>query len=157
MIIDTQKTSIRIQLQKLLFLVILVVFLVLLYTLEMFYTPFLGIERSVFAFIATGMFVAGYTFSYLRDANYFYFNNNSSKLIIRYYSLRPLSSEQNSLEMLKSDFLKFEITKKLWGLQKFLIIYKRSGQSAAKYPPISISILKRKELERLVLELTAIH
>lgn len=157
MIIDTQKSTIRIQLRKLVFLLLLVLFLVLLYTTNYFYEPVLGIERNYFAIAATILYILYYTFSYLRDINYFYFNNNSSKMIIRYYSLKPLSSEQNSLEMNKQEFQKFEIKKSFGGLRKYLIIYQRTAKGIAKYPPISISILKKKDVDQLTRELSTIR
>ncbi|NJO69105.1 MAG: hypothetical protein HC830_07310 [Bacteroidetes bacterium] len=85
MIIDTQKSRIRIQLQKLLFLFLLVLFWVFLYTTTYFKQPVLGLERNYYAGAAALLYVLYYTAGYLRDANYIYFNNNSSKIIIRYF------------------------------------------------------------------------
>lgn len=155
MIIDTQKNTIRIQLRKLIFLFLLVFFLVLLYTTTFFINPVLGIDRNTYAIAATALYICYYAFSYFRDIAYFYFNNSSSKIIIRYYSLRPLSSEQNSLEMNKVDFHKFELKNSFGGLRKYLIIYQRTAQGIAKYPPISISILKKKDVEQLTRELSS--
>lgn len=155
MIIDTQKNTIGIQLQKLAFLVLLVVFLVLLYTLPFFKNPLWGIERNQFAILATVIFVIYYSFGYFRDINYFYFNNNSTKIVIRYYSLKPLSSDQNSLEINKQDFYKFEIKSSYGGLRKYLVIYQRTPKGIAKYPPISISILKKHDVDQLTRELSS--
>jgi hypothetical protein len=154
MIIDTQKKAISIQLQKLVFLFILVIFIILLFTTNILINPVFGITREMVAMAAVCLYILGYIFSYLRNINYLYFNNNSSKLIIRYYSLKPLSSEQNSLELNKTDFQKFEMIDKLWGLQKYLIVYQRTSQGIAKYPPISISILKKTDRDKLVRELS---
>lgn len=157
MIIDTQKSTIGIQLRKLAFLILLVFFLVLLYATTYFVTPVLGIERNHFAIAATLLYIVYYSFTYIRDLNYFYFNNNSSKIIIRYYSLKPLSSEQNSLEISKQDFQKYEIQNSLGGLRKYLIIFQRTAKGIAKYPPISISILKKKDVDQLTRELSNVR
>ncbi len=157
MIIDTQKSTIGIHLRKLGFLVLLVLFLVLLYTTKIFIHPSIGIERNHMALGASILYVIYYSFTYIRDFNYFYFNNNSSKIIIRYYSLKPLSSEQNSLEILKQDFQKHEIKESLGGLRKYLIIYQRTARGVAKYPPISISILKKKDVDQLARELSNVR
>jgi hypothetical protein len=157
MIIDTQKSTIGIQLRKLVFMVLLVLFLVLLYTTTYFEEPVLGIDRNKYAVAATILYIAYYMISFLRDINYFYFNNNSSKIIMRYYSLRPLSNDQNSLEVSKQEFQKFEIKKMLGGFRKYLIIYQRTAKGIAKYPPISISILKKKDVEQLTRELSNVR
>lgn len=157
MIIDTQKSAIRLQLQKLIFLFLLVLFLVFLYTTSYFYKPVLGIERNYFALAATALYILYYLFSYFRDFCYFYINNNSSKIIIRYYSLKPLTSEQNSLEIDKREFQKFEISNSFGGLRKYLIIYQRTAKGIAKYPPISISILNKKDVDKLTRELSSVR
>lgn len=157
MIIDTQKSTIGIQLRKLVFLLLLVLFLVLLYTTRYFYEPLLGIERNQYAIIATLIYILYYAFSYFRDFNYFYFNNNSSKIIIRYYSLKPLSSEQSSVEINQQEFHKFEIKESWGGLRKYLIVYQKTTKGIAKYPPISISILKKKDVDQLTRELSNIR
>ncbi len=157
MIIDTQKSTITIQLRKLIFLFLLVLFLVIIYTTNIMSEPLWGIERNYFALTATALFILYYLISYLRDTNYFYFNNNSSKIIIRYYSLKPLSSNQNSLEINKSDFYKYEIKNSFAGFLKYLIIYQRTMKGIAKYPPISISILKKKDVDQLIRELSNVR
>lgn len=157
MVIDTQKSTIGIQLRKLIFLFLLVLFLVILYTTGLFYEPVMGIERNQFAIAAVVLYIIYYALTYLRDINYFYFNNNSSKIIIRYYSLRPLSSDQNSLEMNKQDFYKYEIKNTMGGLRKYLVIYQRTARGIAKYPPISISILKKKDVNQLIHELNNVR
>ena len=157
MIIDTQKRTIGIQLRKLIFLLLLVFFLVVLYASNYFNELVLGIERNQYAFGATLLFCLYYAFSYFRDYNYIYFNNNSSKIILRYYSLKPLTSEQNSLEMNKPDFQKFEIKESFGGLLRYLIVYQRTAKGIAKYPPISISILKKKDVDQLTRELSRIR
>lgn len=154
MIIDAKKSTIRNQLRKLIFLLLLVLFLVVLYTTGDLLTPYqLGIDRSYFALIATILYALFYSFSYFRDTSYIYFNNNSSKIILRYYSLKPLSNEQNSLEILKSEYYKAEIVEKLGGLRRYLVIYQRTAKGVAKYAPVSISILKKKDVEQLAREL----
>jgi hypothetical protein len=154
MIIDAKKSTIRNQLRKLFFLLLLVLFLVVLYTTGDSLDPYmLGIDRSKYALAATVAYALFYSLSYFRDTSYIYFNNNSSKIIIRYYSLRPLTNDQNSLEIHKAEFYKAEISEKLGGLRRYLIIYQRTAKGVAKYAPISISILKKKDVEQLAREL----
>jgi hypothetical protein len=157
MIIDTQKITIQLQLRKLIYLILLVIFLVVLYTTRYFYEPVLGIERNHYAIGATALYILYYAFGYFRDICYFYFNNNSSKIIIRYYSLKPLSSEQNSVEFHKHEFKKFEIKESFGGLRRYLIIYQNTAKGIAKYPPVSISILKKKDVDQLTRELSSIR
>ncbi len=157
MILDTQKSTIGIHLRKLAFLILLVLFLVLLYTTNLVKNFNIENERNNIALAATILYIVYYSFTYIRDFNYIYFNNNSSKIIIRYYSLKPLSSEQNSLEILKQDFQKFEIKQTWGGLRRYLIIYQRTAKGIAKYPPISISILKKKDVDQLTRELSNVR
>jgi hypothetical protein len=81
----------------------------------------------------------------VRDHNYFYYTDQRLKLVFRYYSVASFISNPNSVEIKKTDFLKFEVEKKLLGLRKYLILYQKTPKGVAKYPPISISLLKKAE------------
>lgn len=150
MIIDTKKTEIRLQLSKLFFLLLLVVLIVPMYTVDSIIQSNFVFYRKYVALGLVFLYALWYFFNYIRDVFYVYVNTDSSKIIFRYYSLRPLSNETNAIEIPKADFVKFEIEKKWSGYREYIILYQKTLQGVAKYPPISIAILKKEEKEKLL-------
>lgn len=81
--------------------------------------------------------------------NYIYFSDDGDTIILRYYSLNPLFSEPKSIEIPKNSFIKFEIKKSFFGLNKEVTLYQKTKNGIAKYPAVSLSALNDKELERI--------
>ncbi len=76
------------------------------------------------------------------------------KLVFRYYSLAHFSKRLQAVEIKKATFYKFEFRKKLLGLQSYVILYQKVAQNIAKYPPISVSLLSKRQRNELVTSLT---
>ena len=83
-------------------------------------------------------------------AHYFYFSGQGFKLIFRYYSLSALFKKPNSVEIPKAEFIKYQYEKKMLGLRSYLVLYQQTQNGIAKYPPISISLLKKRETADLL-------
>jgi hypothetical protein len=142
MIIENKKTIIRYHLLRLLFIVLLTVIIVLLFYIDIIDKETLGIDQKFIAFILIGMYIVYYFWGLARNYHYFYYSDLSpSKLIIRYYSLAPLNKKQNSIEIRKDTLYKFEMINKALGFRRYLVVYAKTPQGLAKYPPVSISLL----------------
>lgn len=149
MIIDNKKTTIGLQLRKLLFLVLLGIAIVLFYYMYIFRDGLLGIAGSTWTIALVCLYVVYYVWGILRNYHYFFYNDMGGKLVFRYYSLAPLSKRLHSVEIPKDSFYKFEIVNKLLGLRKYVILYQKTPQGIAKYPRISISLIKSRESKNL--------
>jgi hypothetical protein len=156
MIIENKKTIIRFHLWRLLLIVVLTIVIVLLFYIKIFDKDTLGFDQKYFILILIGLYLVYYFWGLARNHHYFYYSDISpSKLIFRYYSLAPLSKRQNSIEIRKDVFYKFEILKKLLGLRCYLVLYEKTPKGAAKYPPISISLLKKDMRQSLSTSLSS--
>ena len=145
MIIDNKRSTINLQLRRLLFLFLLSIAIVTFLSLSVFRNPVFGVDRQTYSGIAVGLFVLYYFFGISRNYHYFFFTDNGSKIICRFYSLNPLSKRQNSIEIDKNLFVKCEIISKMMGLQKYLVLYQKMPNGAvARYKPVSITLLSRK-------------
>ena len=73
-----------------------------------------------------------------------------SRIVIRYYSLAPLSKRHQSIEIDKHLFQKYKIEKKLFGLQQYLILFQKASGGLAKYPSVSLGLLSAKERKQII-------
>jgi hypothetical protein len=149
MLIDNQKKTIGLRLRNLLFLILYGSIIILVYTTTFLDEPYKFLTKNLLSILLTIIFFSYYVYYYILDLNYIYFNDAGQKIIIRFYSLRPLSSNKNSIEILKTDLYKFEIIEKLFGLKEKLVIYQKTKSGIAKYPPICLSALNNEEKTKL--------
>jgi len=154
MIIDIQRTVIKIKLR--IFVVIL--FFILLIIIVLFpnivKTIFPGIDRIYFILLIIAICVlTAFCYNFL-DLNYIYYNDEGPKIILRYYSLRILNKSKNSIEIPKKKLIKFESKKSFFNLKEKIILFQKMQNRIAKYPPVSISSLTKEQKIKLKNSLT---
>jgi hypothetical protein len=155
MVIDNKRTIIILRLRKLLLIVLLSVVVVMLFYFEIFSKELLGFDQQYLIFVLIGLYLIYYFWGLIRNYHYFYYSDLSpSKLVIRFYSLAPLSKRQNAIEIRKDEFYKYGFEERMYGLRKYLILYQKTGKGIAKYRPISISLLNKAQSQDLTVSLS---
>lgn len=123
---------------------------------EWFDNPIFGLSRHFFVWVVVLTYVGYYVFRYLLNLNFVHVSVDSSKLTVRYYSLRPFTKSHNSIEIPLTTFEGYKVNARLFGLRKELVLYQRIQGKRAKYPPVSLSALSKQQLEQLIVILNAI-
>lgn len=85
-----------------------------------------------------------------RKLNYLYLENTSNKIIVRYYSAFPLLRKYKSFEIPTEQFLNYEIKSFLFGFNKYVQFSVKTQKGVLKYPPVSITLLTKKQVNSLV-------
>ncbi len=145
MVIDNKKTVTGLHIKRRLLLLILLIALVLL----IFKDSFLGIDRAIYIIVLNSLYLLYYFRGTIRDYNYIYYNDLGQKIIFKYYFLEPLKKVKKTIEIDKNTFYKFKFQKKLMGLRLYLLLYQQQNGGIAKYPPVSLGLLKKKEIEAI--------
>ena len=91
----------------------------------------------------------------LLNYQYIYFSDDGDTIIFRYYSVSLFEGNKNSVEIGKKTFSGFTFDKKLFGVVQSITLYQRLKEGIAKYPPIFISALKRKDKESILQSLNS--
>jgi glucan phosphoethanolaminetransferase (alkaline phosphatase superfamily) len=143
MIINNKEISARIRLGFMMYVLVYMVLLVLSLVLK--WSP-----KHIFEIVSSIIFVLGVIYFVIMRFYYIYFNNEGLKIILRYMILQPLSHGNYSIEIAKRDFSRYEIKSRYFGLQKSLILYAKTPQGEAKYKPVSLSSLRKREFEALI-------
>jgi hypothetical protein len=149
MFIDNKKTTIGVKLKKRILILVLIIAVIIFFSFNFFRESFLGITGIGYTIILSGLIIIYHAWCIVRDYHYFYFSEQGAKLVFRFYSLSSLFKRPNSIEIKKNEFHKFQIENKLLGFRQYLLLYQQMPGGIAKYPPISISLLRKSEKKDL--------
>lgn len=149
MILNNKKRTINFQLRRFLLLFLTGGCIFIIYNVHYFRTPDVVISRGLLTVLVVSLFVLFYLTGILRNYHFFFYTDNGSKLVFRYYSLRPLNKKQSSVEIEKTTFYDFKIEKSLLGFKTELFLQQNLKGKIAKYPAINITLLNPKEINSL--------
>ena len=152
---DNQKTTYRVFLRKMLIAIIAAICVVAILATPWFIPELLGISQYQWILIVAGIYVLMMVISWIRDLNYFYFDDKGETIIIRYYPIRPLGRRKRAVQIQKISFAGYEIKMTRLGLRKTLILKQHVKKKVASYPAIGITALTRHELQILEMQLSA--
>jgi len=94
-------------------------------------------------------FLLFYWFQYKMEYTFFYFSNNSKNLVFKFYSLRNFYGKPKSIEIPKQNFEKYDIIISFFNKKESLVLYQKTPKGIAKYPPISMTLLNKKQKTEL--------
>jgi len=108
------------------------------------------INKTIVVIAASILFLMYLAYYYILKYNYFNFSDNGSKLVFHYISLNLLNRKKNAVEILKSNFNGYKLKKSFFGKKIEIILYTKTKNGIAKYPPISISSLTKSQIQVLI-------
>ncbi len=149
MTIDNNRKSISIRLRKLMAMLLAGALIIIVYFTDILHSPEGWFTKHHLAGLILLIYILYYIFDYMLEQNYIYYTDSGDKIMFRYYSLRPLESSQNSIEIAKSDFHDFKVIRSFFNLKEKIVLYQATRRGIAKYPPISITALNKTEKEKL--------
>jgi len=121
------------------------------------YLPVDVIFRFIICGVLSVIFLIFNWFQYQMDYTYFYFSNKGNNLIFRFYSLRNFLGKPKTIEFSREKFVKYDIVTGFFNQKDSLVLYQKTPKGVAKYPPISLTLLTKKqktELKRALFALT---
>jgi len=95
------------------------------------------------------IFLVFFWFQYRMEYTYLYFSDNSKNLIFRFYSMQLFSGKPKTIEISKTSFLKYDIVSVFFNKKELLLLYQKTEKGVAKYPPISLTLLRKKQKTEL--------
>ncbi|MBN2481316.1 MAG: hypothetical protein JXB19_06235 [Bacteroidales bacterium] len=144
MILDISRTIIRKNLVNFISTIVFIIIIILLLFVPI-YNIIKGVNNSLLAiFIAAAYFIYA-VYNNFRNYNYIYFNNESEKLILRYFSPNIFTSRKNSIEIPKNEFAGYKLHSFFMRYREKIILYRNTKKGLASYPPVSITALSNAE------------
>jgi len=147
--IDNQKTVYRIWIRKLIFTIVFVASIVLVMFVKVFEQQDTAITKYHLVIAIAVVFIIFSLINMFRNPYYFYFDDINDVLVFRYYPVGFFNSKKNSVQIPKQQFVRYETSRFFLKTQEKLVLYQLYRNKVAKYPPISLSALTKKEREEL--------
>jgi hypothetical protein len=153
MIIDIKKTILRKSISR--FIVLVVVAIVMCVLL---FDPFTndlikGIRNSMLGIFLALAWLIYSAYEWFRNYNYIYFNDESDKIVLRYFSPTIFTAKKNSIEIPKREFAEYKLESFFLGYRENIILLRRTQKGKAGYPPVSITALNPHEKHDLLISL----
>jgi hypothetical protein len=149
MIIDTQRKVIAIQLRRLIVMICyIIILLIILFFLDE-KKKHLGMNLYQLGFGLTGLYIVYLIIEGFCEFKYIYFNDEAEKILLRYFSLGYLNRKKESIEIPKNDFVNYTIRNSFFGLKKKIVLIRSVKTKEAKYPPVSLTILTKNQIEKV--------
>ena len=145
MIIDTREEASTLRSTK---IFVLFVYAVLIVVTARFIPVGKMVEITLY-WVLTGIFTAFFWFLYKMEFTYLYFSNNSKNLVFRFYTMQFFHGKPKTIEISKKNFLKYDIVVDFFDKKEMLILYQKTDKGVAKYPPISLTLLGKKQKTEL--------
>jgi hypothetical protein len=156
MIIDIEKTIIRKTMGKFIALVLLVVVICALLFIPFRNDLIKGIENSWLAIIIASCYVLYAFYESMRNYNYIYFNDESDKIVLRFFPPTLFTAKKNSIEIPKKEFAGYTLKSFFMRYRESIVLYRNTSKGKAKYPPVSITGLSNEERYSLLFSLNQI-
>ncbi len=88
------------------------------------------------------------TMLYLK-LNYFYVEQKGDKLIIRFYTAHPVGRKYKAIELPLRTIVDYDVVTNFFGFKKELYLTAKTPKGVFNFPPLSISLLNKREIEHL--------
>jgi hypothetical protein len=128
-------------------------FLAAAYVARIIDFPILGMSDTAWVVILSSVYFSIAYFPSFLKYNYIYFSDDGDSIIFRFYSTGIFKGTKQSIEIPKGTFAGFTTERKRLGLIQYIILFEERQGVIARYPPVSMSALKRKEKERVFISL----
>lgn len=152
MTIDTGKRTIRLQVQKQMFAVLVGILFAICY----FPAPRNFLDAYLLShYLVSCSFIVLYVlyqlYFWVRDLSYLYASDEvlQGMLCIRYFRILPMVNAKRAIELPQKELLKYEVEKRWYGLRHYVRIWQQHGSELYVFPPFSISFLRKQEKQQL--------
>lgn len=150
MILDIKRTVIRVQLRRLITLLVVFALILMIVLLGNVKNLVLGLNKYEWGMIIGILYILSMILEGMFELNYIFFSDEKEKLVFRYFSMSVFNRRKNSIEIPKETFVGYEIKESLQGLKKKIVLIQQFKDKEAWYPAVSISSLNRSERTALL-------
>lgn len=150
MVIDIKRTVIKTQIRRMITLIsftVIILVVVLVFNLQ---NTILGMNKYQWGLIIGLLYFLSIIIESVLDLNYIYFSDSDDHIILRYFSMSIFNKKKHSIEIPKDVFGGYQLVSSLKGLKHKIILMEKVKDKTAKYMPVSLSSLNKKQLKQLI-------
>jgi hypothetical protein len=150
MTFDNSKTIISLRIRLFAATVLLLAYFTVAYLAKIIEFPVLGLSDTVVTLILVAVYLLTALWPMFRNYQFIYFSDDDEYLLFRYFFAGMTGGRKNSISIEKRYFAGYKYVPKYLGFTKSIILYQKTGQGIAKYPPVHITALTYEQREKLL-------
>lgn len=149
MTFDNSKTIISLRIKLFVATILFIGYIVLAYAAKIIKFPVFGLSDIVWTLILVALWLIISFLPMVLNYQYVSYSDEGESIVFRFFTTGIVGGKKNSVEINKSVFAGYTTESELLGLSKSIILFQKVGQGTAKYPPIYITALPRRERAKL--------
>jgi hypothetical protein len=142
---DNSVTIISLRIKLLGATILLLAYIVLTYVAKMIKYPLLGMSDTAWTLILVAIYLIIAFLPMFLNYQFISYSDDGEKIVIRYFSTGMVGGKKNSVEIDKKSFSGYKTESRFFGLIQSITLFQQLKEGNAKYPPVYISALSRKE------------
>ena len=148
--VDNQRNTYRIWLSRLVMTIVFTIAILAILFLPWFDREDASFTRYHAIILVAAVYIVVNLYNYLKRPYFVAYSDQGEKIIMRYYPISIFNSRKNSIEIPKSQFIKYEIKPFFFGSQQWIILVQNFRNKEAKYPRISLSAVDKEDRELIL-------
>ncbi len=109
-------------------------------------------SQHFWVFLVVFFALAAYFALAFMEYNFIWYSFKNKLFRLRFYNSQPFFRKRKSIEIPLHAFEGVEIKKTLGGLKTYLIVKQNTIKGIYTYPPVSVGLMKKTEIEKLISE-----
>lgn len=154
MIINNQRNTYRIWLNRLVMTIVFTLIIIVIIFLPWFDNPDSQLSKYHLIILIALIYIIINIKNLLKRPYFVSYSDLGEMIVLRYYPLSLFNSKKHSIEIPKKQLVKFELEDFLFGSQQKISLYQHFRSKVAKYPSISLSAVDKEDQERLIQSLS---
>ena len=147
--LDNSKTIISSRIKLFAVTVLFLAYIILSYVAKSLKLTLFGWSDTVWTIIFAAIWVFIAFLPMILKHQYVSYSDDDELIVFRYFSSGIFGGRKNYIEIEKKTFAGYEAKKQLIGLSLSITLYQNFETGIAKYPPIYISALSKKERAKI--------
>jgi len=148
--VDNQRNTYRIWLSRLVMTVVFTLIILLIVFLPWFDETEFWLTKYHVAIFISAIYILINWINYLKRPNFVAYSDQGEMLVIRYYPVSMFTSRKNSIEIPKTQFVKYQLQPFFLKSQHYLILFQNFRGKVVPYPRISLSAMEKEDREKML-------
>jgi hypothetical protein len=150
MTFDNSKTIISQRIKVFTATVLLLSYFILTYFAELIKFPLWGMSDTLWTVILIGLYFIYALYPMVLNYQYVLYSDEGDKIVFRYFMAGIVGGRKNSVEINKNNFAGYKVERRYFGLMESVTLFQQLREGVAKYPPVYISNMTRKEKAKVL-------
>lgn len=130
--------------------VVILAYIALTYFERLIKYPLLGMSDTLWTIMLIIVYLIIVFMPWIRKYQFVYYSDEGDSIIFRYFESGIFGGRKNSVEINKKTFSGFKTESGFLGLIQSITLFQQYKEGIAKYPPVYVSALSKRERNKVI-------